>query len=943
MRIQNLFLKLFYTLAFQFLFISFLFLEGLRAEISPGLIRGVDGLIDPSCKEKISPVYAMGMIKSDTLAHIRFWGSYGRVPAGQEGHYPSCQWAGRWGRDNPYASDDCPLDATSALIQSLFPSHARTDFVANQGSKDDPISKLTPENIGSLIELIHNWNIPETGDPDPATAELWILQVYRALNLDDQDLKKTTFQALSLAQTQCEQYRQDHAPLGRLLENFQAVTERMDEHPCKKGQKVFDFDRSLAALKGTKKWKAIEPWAKILYRAVQESKQTSSLYPPSTPERALVSYLLKKGSDKKVFLDFLKSTPSCLSDQGRKLVHNYSSFQREIEIGTPPMLSEFLSSHFTPDELIHFKQMTTEEKIAHVNSDPERLGYYYYSSNLSDLPSLIGGQQAAHKSLGINQRSDRKYNLYPDCGEASVRNFFNILFYNSETKQFQPEILTQMKERHGLNPYRDISKKGKPDKVGVEKGLLAFYTRNPDSTQLASDRVRDDWSRRVISQLPGVNYIKSGGQCEMNAGIDNALQVLGHLLGDESIKQSGTPEKRKEALDRLCKISSREGFHLSWRPEHNPTPENTDEKLIFSINGKPRFQWEFMRGHFSLTEIQENSSTQTDWRAKLPKEVSSLPLMGIWESVKYGDYRRATMPMLWNQKLENSQLRLDLLDQVPWDPKSGPIAYHLTRDLSLQDEAVHRNSSVAAVKTQYRPLKEALSHVPEEVRARSAAYSGDLEALQKLNPTSLREKNSYGYTPAHWAAKYNSRDALRVIAEKAPDSLKEKDKYGYTPAHLAAQNNSLDALKVIAEKAPDSLKEKDKSGETPAHDAAKNNGLDTLRVIAEKAPDSLREKDSNGDTPAHRAAKSNFNLLNALRFIAEVAPDSLREKDRLGKTPAHFAAENNNLDILRVIAEKAPDTLEVKDNRRNRNTPLELISDPKISEILKKSHGGVHP
>ena len=69
------------------LLLSFLCTLSAHAVIGPELIKGFDELIAPQCKEKVSPVYAMGMLKLGTLANIRFWGNYGRIPEGEENKF----------------------------------------------------------------------------------------------------------------------------------------------------------------------------------------------------------------------------------------------------------------------------------------------------------------------------------------------------------------------------------------------------------------------------------------------------------------------------------------------------------------------------------------------------------------------------------------------------------------------------------------------------------------------------------------------------------------------------------------------------------------------------------------------------------------------------------------------------------------------------------------
>jgi hypothetical protein len=798
--------------------LSFLWVIRVDAGLDASLIKGVDELIAPSCQKKISPVYALGMIKSGTLPNIRFFGSYGKIPEGQEMNYPSCHWA------NPLASDhdDCPLDYTSALIQSLFPSHAGGHLVPNQGSTSDPISQLTPENIGKVIELLQHWNIPEKGESDSQWEDLWTLQVYHALNPNDQKIKQVTFLALSRAHDYCTVNNQSEHQIDQLTRNLEVTFGTLER------QKKINLDHTIEDLKGTKRWKAIDLWAKTLYRAVQESKKNQSVYPEFLLERALMSYFLLKEEGKEAILRFLGSVPSCLTEKGKAIVEQFQGLTRARQVASTasvtPELKGFLESHFMPADYYEFLRNPSQqaEQLLH---DPERLGYFYYQGSFSYLPPLIGGQEASHKSLGKDPKSERKYHLYSDCGEASVRNFFNIILYHPETKRFNSALLEEMAQKHHLKLFRDVSKKGKLDQVGTEKGLLAFYHRNPDLSNLDSNLARDDWSRRVVSGLAGVSYLRGrnsqGGapQCEMNAGVDNTLHLIGTLMGDSKIALPGVEDDRSTALDRLCEVVSRDGFKVSWQTQTQHSPNDINEILVFSINGKPSFQWEFMPGHFNLLEIQETSSGKQDWSAALPKQGAQIELDRIWNPIEESEFADSSLSKIWNQKLRNAQVRLDLLEQVPFNVEAGAIAHRFTKNLVLSNERLDRRvASLVAVKTRYAPLIQVLSQKGSKMMtpAHYLAEQGDAVGLQfvvKQVPKILREKDGGGWTPAHYAALKGNLDVLKLITEEAPETLSEMGRGSRDlPVHLAAARSQVHVLKYLAEKFPESFKIKNRMG-----------------------------------------------------------------------------------------------------------------------------------
>ncbi|MFD2587592.1 ankyrin repeat domain-containing protein [Croceitalea marina] len=78
-----------------------------------------------------------------------------------------------------------------------------------------------------------------------------------------------------------------------------------------------------------------------------------------------------------------------------------------------------------------------------------------------------------------------------------------------------------------------------------------------------------------------------------------------------------------------------------------------------------------------------------------------------------------------------------------------------------------------------------------------AIMKGDLETVQKL--IDLGEdvnKKSLGMTPAHFAARYNKPEILKVLINNGAD-LKARCDKGYTVKKYAELSNAMEALKVL--------------------------------------------------------------------------------------------------------------------------------------------------
>ena len=79
----------------------------------------------------------------------------------------------------------------------------------------------------------------------------------------------------------------------------------------------------------------------------------------------------------------------------------------------------------------------------------------------------------------------------------------------------------------------------------------------------------------------------------------------------------------------------------------------------------------------------------------------------------------------------------------------------------------------------------------------NAIMKGDIEAIKKM--ISLGEdvnQKSMGMTPAHYAARYNKAEILKVLIANGAD-LKKRCERGYTIKKYAELSNAIEALEVL--------------------------------------------------------------------------------------------------------------------------------------------------
>jgi hypothetical protein len=805
------------------------------AEINYQDMKGIHALLAPEC-EKLSPIHGFTALKTGTLSNLRFFGNYGPENANFACH---AQVRGE------QRQKDCPQDSTAALIQQLFPSPDGMNFVANQGSKDDPISQLSPLLIGKLLEKIRGLEPALLKNPSAARpqfqSELTQL-IYEDLygkiqpqNKNYQTLRQTLDAKTSPAQKlqeeidHCQTKGDPDAKIKDLKFQLDQVNKQLTssaEVTQIQDKVQSQIQKELVKVQGQKKWKAILPFVQSLLGAIVESHPASFYYSPNTVAQSLLAYLWKKANTKEDLLKFLQGMPSCMKKanpsglQEAYTQKEYTDWKMKFQNGSP-----------------------TAAQIDALVSDPERLAFYAYSHDMIDrpLPTLPGYSNAAHKSLGKNEKdTKRKYHTFADCGETSLRNFFNILLYNKEEKKFDPALLKQVAEKNHLQLYAAPGKK-------TPKGLLAFYERNSDFSNVESDSVRDDWSRRVVSNLksPAVNYIKpeAAPVCEINAGVKNMLAVIENLLGDPKLKDLKYPQ---EKWDQICKVFSREGFQLDWTvkggSKESLTDQDTGVELQFTINDDPAFDWAFQSGHFFITDATKKGQ---DWRGTmgvpLMKKVSlpAAPLLMPWfikennisdilqeirkkTGHEMGQEHSTTWP-LWSLPLRNNESKLEALPLI-LTPFTTPTVYPgLKRwmkdfpqdDLNTQAQVLNSILQANAGASFSEELQISQKEVDRDQKKSLslAVYKGLLHCVRYLSKqgADLKKKDGLGKTSLHWAALNGHiavvQELIKIQPELITNEKLAKDNYGHTPLHVAAESGQTAVVQVLAKNPGTHLKE----------------------------------------------------------------------------------------------------------------------------------------
>ncbi|BDU73623.1 ankyrin repeat domain-containing protein [Mesoterricola silvestris] len=493
----------------------------LRAEIPPQEARGLYEHTEPAHRN-LSPLWGMAALESGYLANLRFFGAYGSAPDPRFPRHPALE---------KVPQDNCPLDATAAVIQYLFPSPDGDNFVLNERAKD-PIGAIARE------QARHR----------EAPGTLGGLRKITAL------LDATTH------------YRQRLMSPGA-SEAFRADVDRILGHEPE-GRKP-----AVAVLR--------QRFAALLQEAVwDETRHPGGIYPPDIVEVALLAYAWKAADHVSELYEAL--TPLLRRPKGPLPVYDAAYHEAHADALWERMGADAPGPAPSPEDAL-------------------LLLYGCEAFQTRSLPSLVSYAMAQYKG-----------STYPDCGETSLRNFFNIVL--SRKGAIAPETPKAFLAR--CAGPREEPKGPDPSPAGL--GLLARYYRHHGRIAGQFSReARDAWSEVVSNRnAPGADplpivYGAKDHNLSARPGLENMLNLIAHLLPLSALSHpwpldpGARFEEAGRKLDALCTVVSEEGFTVDWSAGGEKRVESAHPTLAFSINGRPAFAWTFAVHHYTMAALSE--------------------------------------------------------------------------------------------------------------------------------------------------------------------------------------------------------------------------------------------------------------------------------------------------------------------------------------------------
>ncbi len=254
-------------------------------------------------------------------------------------------------------------------------------------------------------------------------------------------------------------------------------------------------------------------------------------------------------------------------------------------------------------------------------------GYRMFESGLPELAKL--------------RLTDYRGQTYPDCGETSPRNFFSIAFTTKGAldPQRRLEFVRKFegKAAAGTVETKETAPAAPPGRVAA---IQAFYEAHPRAADQTSDKAHHDWSH-VVSGLNDagdplpIDCNRKGTFDPKGSGIPNMLNLVAQLLPDPLLgrpwpgKPAGARLLAAQKLTRLCELASTDGRAIGWEVAGKRELTGDLGRVTFTINNQPTFQWEFVPGHFDLTEIPADS--RQAWPATLADRIKDpwMPSYGL--------------------------------------------------------------------------------------------------------------------------------------------------------------------------------------------------------------------------------------------------------------------------------------------------------------------------
>lgn len=326
--------------------------------------------------------------------------------------------------------------------------------------------------------------------------------------------------------------------------------------------------------------KSLKDLAELIVGSVEESSGKNKRYILYTTEQILLAFLWAKSDTREDFEAFFNALGQPYVDQQALSAwvkskdeytrEDYNQFQNKLDLANAEMVVQLIGTAY-------------EAAVFAVRA---------YQMWYQILPFVFEGTT-------VDYKKDENIYTFADCGETSLRNFFDIILKNLSEGKFDISYLQKAKSVDDKIPL----------KISVK--LVGFYTKNFSFNDVTLQKIYNDWTH-VVEDLSDVRYEEPKNDekhfYEISAGLSNILQVFNCLLFDNSAVFKKL--NKTEQLNLICKQLSRDEFTITWSAtdlQEKPIDvEAYDYNLILyfkvMVQGQEiPFDWKFEKNHFVLS------------------------------------------------------------------------------------------------------------------------------------------------------------------------------------------------------------------------------------------------------------------------------------------------------------------------------------------------------
>ncbi|WP_010300788.1 ankyrin repeat domain-containing protein [Candidatus Odyssella thessalonicensis] len=937
--------------------------------------------------QHLSPVNGLLALRSTLIDNIRFQGKYGPYNQSYLCHY---QITNPPAGIEPSTDRDCPQDATTAVIQQLFPSAAGGRLVLPT-RKHDFFNALPLTKIGELLELYTQLKQDKTSQDEAYNS---LKRLFRAWILSSQS--KNSSQSF------------------------------LNSHKRNELKKLWasQFD-NLEAL--------ADSYAAIFAGSLQEAQD----YPHHIIESALLAFVCKKSATAADLEPLLQAL-------GRHLVPSpfkteeysqawYTQWKHSAVHNNTVQLEGFLALAHNPENLI----FTT-------------LAYDKYEN---PYPKMLGTGQANHTYLDPVTGTVVKA-TFSDCGEAALRNFLNIMLADPKTQSFRidhlkavfPHASSKLVQFYEGNPhaFHAYSQLHYTDIIGhaIDRSAWADVVSSLNEAEdTLKVRYADAGGR--CNLRPGIDNI-----FVVLAKLLNDDQLTAMIAHPPKEARKNRADMMSYILN---KLSRRDEVYFSWHVKYQRESIENIADLTLQINHRDQYIWQFLPQHFEFNSI-EKSSLNKDWRRNSLEPLQQLitqyketnpSLLGqllnfylnrpqVKKILKDLALKTEMQPFLLEifytsslQGLDQKLKALDLgftlspahplfqqvarkwLNEVPDDAANNQaLVVFIDRHKASFGDDVFTHESYPRLKDLYEKTLQELNANPNNLFNYMNYFSQDL-ILSSLENKTAEEiasiKNRRGETLLTVACTKGLAKLVKGLLHRAGEALlvhvnpsegrdnplhmssvlknpklltaflkhraareilfnqQNLKEYGKTSLHIAAEVGADEAIKLLLNieevrkilLSPENIKTD--MAKTPLHWAAEKGHAAIVKLLLEDVevcrlfldPENIREWQSR--TPLESAIQAGHaQVVQALLQHPQARTIFLSEeniKDKYGASLLHHAAHYGNTEVIQVLL--ADD--EVKEllfNDKNfkdadGDTPIDYATrarNPQVIELLREAH-----